>query len=127
VKDAEANAEADRERKEKVEVKNQADTLVYQANKQVAEFADKVPAADKEKIEGLIKSLEEAIAADNTEQMKTLTPELQQALYAIGTSMYQQAGAEAPDGGAGPDADAGSGSSSGSEDDVIDAEFSESK
>jgi molecular chaperone DnaK len=131
VKDAEANADADRERKEKVEVKNQADTLVYQANKQVAEFADKVPAADKEKIEGLIKSLEEAIAADNTEQMKTLTPELQQALYAIGTSMYQQAGASgAPDGEGGGDADgpeASAGSSSGSEDDVIDAEFSESK
>jgi molecular chaperone DnaK len=129
VKDAEANAETDRERREKVEVKNQADTLVYQANKQVAEFADKVPVADKEKIEGLIKSLEEAIAADSTEQMKTLTGELQQALYAIGTSMYQQAGAgAAPDseGGAsgGPEAPSGS---SGSEDDVIDAEFSESK
>ncbi|WP_404783869.1 molecular chaperone DnaK [Altericista sp. CCNU0014] len=129
VKDAEVNAEADRERKEKVEVKNQADTLVYQAKKQVAEFADKVPAADKDKIEGLIGSLEEAIAADNTEQMKSLTGELQQALYAIGTSMYQQAGAA----GAAPDSDAGAGGpeasagSSGSEDDVIDAEFSESK
>jgi molecular chaperone DnaK len=128
VKDAEKNAEADRERREKIEVKNQADTLVYQAKKQVAEFGDKVSADDKSKVEGLISSLEEAIAADNTEQMKTLTGELQQSLYAIGTSMYQQAGA----GGAAPGGDdfsggaAPEGGSSG-DDDVIDAEFSESK
>jgi molecular chaperone DnaK len=127
VKDAEKNADVDRERREKVEVKNQADTLVYQAKKQVAEFGDKVSSTDKDKVEGLIKDLEEAIAADNTDRMKTVTGELQQSLYSIGTSMYQQAGAgEAP--GSDDDTSGGGGSSSGSsEDDVIDAEFSESK
>ncbi|NJM76304.1 MAG: molecular chaperone DnaK [Acaryochloridaceae cyanobacterium RU_4_10] len=126
VKDAEKNADVDRERREKVEVKNQADTLVYQAKKQVAEFGDKVSSTDKDKVEGLIKDLEEAIAAENTDRMKTLTGELQQSLYSIGTSMYQQAGAgDAP----GPDNDTSDGGSSSgsSDDDVIDAEFSESK
>jgi molecular chaperone DnaK len=125
VKDAEKNAETDRERREKVEVKNQADTLVYQAKKQVAEFGDKVSSTDKDKVEGLIKDLEEAITADSTDRMKTLTGELQQSLYSIGTSMYQQAGAgDAP----GPDdAPGGDGSGGSSDYDVIDAEFSESK
>jgi molecular chaperone DnaK len=126
VKDAEKNADVDRERREKVEVKNQADTLVYQAKKQVAEFGDKVSSTDKDKVEGLIKDLEEAIAAENTDRMKTLTGELQQSLYSIGTSMYQQAGAgDAPS----PDNDTSEGGSSSgsSDDDVIDAEFSESK
>jgi molecular chaperone DnaK len=126
VKDAEANADIDRERREKIEVKNQADTLVYQAKKQIEEFGDKVSAADKEKAETQVKALEDAIASDSTEQMKSLTAELQQTLYAIGTSMYQQAGAS----GAAPDAeDASSGadSSGSSNDDVIDAEFSETK
>jgi molecular chaperone DnaK len=127
VKDAESNADVDRERREKIEVKNQADTLVYQAKKQVEEFGDKVSSTDKEKAETQIKTLEDAIASDNTEQMKTATTELQQTLYAIGTSMYQQAGAS----GAAPDAEGApsdaANSSGSSNDDVIDAEFSETK
>jgi molecular chaperone DnaK len=127
VKDAESNADIDRERREKIEVKNQADTLVYQAKKQIEEFGDKVSSADKEKAETQVKALEDAIASDSTEQMKSLTTELQQTLYAIGTSMYQQAGAS---GGAAPDAEdapSGSDSTGSSNDDVIDAEFSETK
>jgi molecular chaperone DnaK len=127
VKDAESNADADRERREKIEVKNQADTLVYQAKKQIEEFGDKVSSADKEKAETQVKALEDAIASDSTEQMKTVTAELQQTLYSIGTSMYQQAGAS----GAAPDAEGApndaADSSGSSNDDVIDAEFSETK
>ncbi|MGB8699058.1 MAG: molecular chaperone DnaK [Thermosynechococcaceae cyanobacterium] len=127
VKDAEANAETDRLRREKIEVKNQADTLVYQAKKQIEEFGDKVSGADKDKAEGLVKDLEAAIASDDTEKMKSATTELQQALYSIGTNMYQQAGAGAAPGpdGAAPGPDSPSGGSA--DDDVIDAEFSESK
>ncbi|MCG9893306.1 MAG: molecular chaperone DnaK [Thermosynechococcaceae cyanobacterium MS004] len=125
VKDAESNADADRERREKIEVKNQADTLVYQAKKQIEEFGDKVSAADKEKAENQVKALEDAIASENTEQIKTLTAELQQTLYSIGTSVYQQAEASAPS----PDGDGGSDASdsASANDDVIDAEFSETK
>jgi molecular chaperone DnaK len=134
VKEAEANASADKERREKIDRKNQADSLVYQAEKQLNELGDKVAAADKSKAEGLIKDLKEAIAADNDDKIKTLLPELQQALYSIGTSVYQQAGggAGAPGGGDynADDSDGsgstGTGTASGG-DDVIDAEFSETK
>jgi molecular chaperone DnaK len=118
VKDAETNAAADKERRERIDAKNQADSLAYQAEKQVNELGDKVPAADKEKIEGQIKDLKDAIASEDIDKIKSLTTELQQALYALSSNLYQQAGgAEAPtDGG-----DAGSGGG----EDVIDAEFSE--
>jgi molecular chaperone DnaK len=129
VKEAERNAATDKERREAIDRKNQADSLVYQAEKQLTELGDKVPAADKTKAEGLIKDLKEAVAAENDEKIKTLMPELQQTLYSIGTNIYQQAGAgagpegPAPGGGAGPTG----GTSSGGGDDVIDAEFSETK
>ncbi len=129
VKEAESNASADRERRERIDIKNQADSLAYQAKKQIQELGDKVPAADKAKLEGLIKDLEEASSKEDYDRIKTLTTELQEALYSVGSSIYQQAGGgEAgppPPGGSGG---ASSGGSSGSaDDDVIDAEFSETK
>lgn len=128
VKEAEANASTDKERREKIDRKNQADSLTYQAEKQLTELGDKVPEADKTKVEALVKDLREAVGKEDDEQIKTLTPELQQALYTIGTNLYQQAG---QDGGAGPGAGPGAGApgtdaaASGNADDVIDAEFSE--
>ncbi len=130
VKEAEANAAADKERREKIDLKNQADSLAYQAEKQLKEFGDKVPAADKTKVEGLIKDLRDAVTKEDFERIKSLTTELQQALYQIGASMYQQAGGQASgsDAGApGVGSQAAGGSSSGGDDDVIDAEFSETK
>ncbi len=127
VKEAEANASADKERREKIDRKNQADSLVYQAEKQLTELGDKIPEADKTKAEGLIKDLKDAIAQDDDDKIKSLTEELQQILYSIGSSVYQQAGG-AP--GATPGGDAGTppgGGTSGGSDDVIDAEFSESE
>lgn len=132
VREAESNANTDKERREKIDRKNQADSLVYQAEKQLNELGDKVSAADKSKAEGLIKDLKDALQKDDDNQIRTLMPELQQILYSIGTSVYQQAGgASAPGGdGAGPGpgaAGGGSAGSSGGGDDVIDAEFSETK
>jgi molecular chaperone DnaK len=128
VKEAEANAAVDKERREKIDRKNQADSLVYQAEKQIKELDGKISATDKSKAEGLIKDLKEALAQDNDDKIKTLMPELQQALYSIGTSVYQQAGAGAAGGGYSTDgpSDSGTGSAGGG-DDVIDAEFSETK
>ncbi|WP_375502003.1 molecular chaperone DnaK [uncultured Nostoc sp.] len=124
VREAEQNASSDKERREKIERKNQADSLAYQAEKQLQELGDKVPAADKTKVEGLVKELREAVAKEDDEQIKKLTPELQQALFAVGSNIYQQAG-----GGATPGAEPqdGGSTSSGSGDDVIDADFTESK
>ncbi len=125
VKEAEKNAAADRERREKIDRKNQADSLAYQAEKQLQELGDKVNAADKTKVEGLVKELREAISKEDDEQIKKLMPELQQALFAVGSNIYQQAGASASSAGAG--SSDGSTSSSGSGEDVIDADFTESK
>jgi molecular chaperone DnaK len=129
VQEAESNATADKERRERIDRKNQADSLSYQAEKQLGELGDKVPEADKTKVEGLIKDLREAVSQDNDEQIKTLMPELQQALYSISTNLYQQAGGAPEAGGPTPpgadEPNQGDGGSGG--DDVIDAEFSETK
>ncbi|MBD1891585.1 molecular chaperone DnaK [Coleofasciculus sp. FACHB-712] len=129
VKEAEQNASTDRERREKIDRKNQADSLVYQAEKQMADLGDKVPAADKSKVDGLVKDLRDAIAKEDDERIKTLTTELQQALYTIGTNIYQQAGGAgaAPGDGTGTPGGGGSSQSTGTGDDVIDADFTESK
>ncbi|MGP0129189.1 MAG: molecular chaperone DnaK [cyanobacterium endosymbiont of Rhopalodia musculus] len=131
VQEAEANAAADKERRDKIDRKNEADSLVYQADKQLKELGDKIPAADKTKAEGLISQLREAIDKEDEETIKTVMPDLQQLLYSIGTSVYQQAGGQTPPEGTTPGGQTGSsqgysGSSEGG-DDVIDAEFSETK
>jgi molecular chaperone DnaK len=128
VKDAEANATADKEKREKIDLKNQAETLIYQAEKQLGELGDKVGAEDKAKVEQFSAQLKEAVEKDDTATMKSVLEQLQQALYAAGAAVYQQAGAAgAPDGAPGGNGSSGNGSSAASTDDVIDAEFTESK
>ena len=126
VRDAEANASADKEKREKIDLKNQAETLVYQAEKQLGELGDKVGAEDKAKVESSSVKLKQAIESEDFDTIKSELETLQQALYAAGAAVYQNAAAA--DGAAAP---GGNGSSAGSAnanaDDVIDAEFSESK
>jgi molecular chaperone DnaK len=122
VKEAESNAATDKERRDAIERKNQADSLVYQAEKQLAELGDKVSAGDKAKAEGLIKDLKDAVAQENDEKIKTVMPELQQVLYTIGTNIYQQSGGATP----GADTTGTTGTNpNNAGDDVIDAEFSD--
>lgn len=125
VKDAETNASVDKEKRERIDTKNQAETLVYQAEKQLGELGDKVGAEDKAKVEASSTKLKEAIAKDDFDTMKSELETLQQALYAAGAAVYQQAGAAgaAPSG----DGNAAAGASGAASDDVIDAEFTESK
>ena len=126
VKDAESNAATDKEKREKIDLKNQAETLVYQSEKQLGELGDKVGAEDKAKVESSSAKLKEAIAKEDFDTMKSELETLQQALYAAGAAVYQQAaGAEA--GGAAPGGNGADAASSASSDDVIDAEFTESK
>ncbi|MCP9815519.1 molecular chaperone DnaK [Synechococcus sp. GreenBA-s] len=122
VKDAESNASADKEKRERIDLKNQAETLVYQSEKQLSELGDKVGAEDKAKVEGFAKTLKEAIEKEDYDTMKGTLEQLQQALYAAGAAVYQQAGAE---GAASPGGDGAGAGAAG--DDVIDAEFTESK
>lgn len=125
VKQAEQNAATDKERREKVDRKNQADTLAYQAEKQIADLGDKVPDADKSKVEGLVKDLRDAVSQEDDERIKTLMPELQQTLYSIGTNLYQQGGGDTTAGGPSPDGSSATGATG--SDDVIDADFTETK
>ena len=129
VKDAEANASADKEKREKIDLKNQAETLVYQAEKQMGELGDKVEADAKAKVEEKRTKLKEAVDKEDYDAMKTLLEELQQELYTVGASVYQQEGAAAGAGAPGADAGAAGNAGSGGDaaDDVIDAEFTETK
>ncbi len=124
VKDAETNASADKEKRERIDIKNQAETLVYQTEKQLGELGDKVDKDAKAKVESMRIQLKEATDKDDFETMKSLVEELQKELYSLGASVYQQANAasQAADGST-PD----SNNSADGNDDVIDAEFTESK
>ena len=121
VKDAEMNASADKEKREKIDIKNQAETLVYQSEKQIGELGDKVDEEAKGKVEEKRVKLKEAIEKDDYETMKTLVEELQQELYSLGASVYQQANA------ASQAADDSNADSKTDGDDVIDADFTETK
>jgi len=125
VREAESNATADKERRERIDRKNQADSQAYQIEKQLAELGDKVPPSDKTKIEGLLKDLREAIATEDDDRIKTLTTELQQAFYAVSSNLYQQAGG--PTDGPGGPTGGSTGGPTGGGDDVIDADFTEGK
>jgi len=116
VREAEMNAAADRERREKVDMKNQADSLAYQAERQIKDLGDKLPAADKNKIETLVKDLREAINQENWDRIKTLSNDLQQTLHTVNTNLYQQAGSSTS-----------TQARNSSDGEVIDADFSESK
>ncbi|MBR2463031.1 MAG: molecular chaperone DnaK [Spirochaetaceae bacterium] len=118
VKEAEANAEADKREREKVEVRNEADSLVYATEKSIGELGDKVNGADKQKIDDAIAALKRALEGDNVEEIKAKTEELKQASYKIAEEVYKQqqaAGAGAgPDmGGAGPDMGGATGNAGG--------------
>ena len=78
VKDAESNASADKEKREKIDLKNQAETLVYQTEKQLGELGDKIDAAAKSKVEEKSNALKEATSKEDYESMKKLLEELQQ-------------------------------------------------
>lgn len=133
VDDAQKFAEEDGKKREAVDVKNQADSMVYQAEKQLKEFGDKVPADIKTKVEGKITGLKDASAADDVEAMKKAMEELQTELMAVGQAVYSQGGApggpEAAPGGAGPaGGPAGEAPNKGKDDgNVVDAEFTDSK
>lgn len=123
VKEADRNAEEDRRRREQIDTKNMADSVAYQAEKQLQDLGDKVPPADKSRVEGLIRDLRQAIEQNNIDRMKSLTNEIQQALMQIGTAVYSQAGASPNDG----SNDGTSTDRQGGGEDVIDADFVEQR
>ncbi|TMG16699.1 MAG: molecular chaperone DnaK [Chloroflexi bacterium] len=124
VKDAEAHAEEDRKRKEEVEARNQADSLVYQAEKVLKDNADKIDAAIRSEVEGKIEPVKQAIKDNDVDRMRTTSQELAASMQKIGEAVYSQAQ------GAGAGAQSatgteGQGSGKSGDGDVVDADFKE--
>ncbi len=93
LKEAERYAEEDRRRRELAEARNEADNMIYSVERSLRELGDQVAPADRERIEGLIRQLKEAMGTDNTARIRQLTQELRQAALAIGQAVYQRAAA----------------------------------
>jgi len=123
VKEAEENAEADKKKREMVDARNQADSLVNETEKNLKEHSDKVPESDKNKIEADIEELKKVKDSDNLEAIKSKTEELVQSSLKLGEAIYKQS----PQGGAPQPDPSGAEPSSDKKDDdkVVDAEFEE--
>ena len=128
VEEAKSNEAEDQKRKEMADVRNSGDSLAYQAEKTLNELGDKVPAEDRERIEGKVKELREALEGDDLERIKQLTEEVQQASYALSQQLYAQEG-EGDETQPQPEAEAegegGSPPSGEEEGDVVEGEFRE--
>lgn len=126
VDEAARYAEEDKKRKDAVDAKNAGENMVFQCEKALADFGDKVSESEKADIQSKIDALKAANATDNTDDIKAKTEELQKAFYEVSQKVYQAAGAQAQqqDGGA---ADMGGSSDNGGNDgsDFVDADFSE--
>ena len=124
VKDAEANAETDKKKREEVDVKNQADSLVFQVEKNIKEHGDKISPEDKSKIEADLKDLKEALEKNEIETIKQKTQDLTQSSMKMGEAMYKdQQSSDAP--GAEQPKQEDNTSETKSDDDVIDADYEE--
>ncbi|MCY4401154.1 MAG: molecular chaperone DnaK [Candidatus Poribacteria bacterium] len=120
VKDAEAHAEEDKQKREEVETRNRADSLVYETEKNLKEFGDKVDDATKQKVNAGVERVKQALEANNNEEIKSATDDLMQIWHEASAQLYQQTA----------DADPGTGTppqDTPSEDappeDVVDAEY----
>lgn len=126
VREAEAYAEEDKKRRESVETKNQAESFVFQCEQSLNEFGDKVSDADKAPVKEKLETLKAAIAADNTDGIKSGLEDLQKAFYDLSSKVYQQTGGQpGMDPGAGMGGAQDMGGSQNVDDDVIDADFTE--
>ena len=125
VKEAEMNAEADKKKKEEAEVKNNAQSLISAADRIVKDFEGKISDSDKTKLEEQKKALKEALDTNKSnDELKKLSEDLQQTMYAISQAAYQQVQQETQQGQASGEAqDNSSSSEDKKDDDVIDAEY----
>ncbi|UBH07745.1 molecular chaperone DnaK [Macrococcus armenti] len=119
VKDAEANAEADKKRREEVDLRNEADQLIFATDKAIKDLEDKVEAADKEKAEAAKEDLKKALEGNDLEDIKTKKDALNEIVQGLSMKLYEQM-AQAQQGAEGAEGAA-------AQDDVVDAEFTEVK
>jgi len=128
IKDAEMHADEDRKKKELVEARNQADSLIYSTEKSIKDLGDKVDEAIKKKAQDAIEPLRKAMEGEDPEEIKRLSEALTQASHKLAEAMYQQAsqdGAAGAEGG--PQGGPQQGAAGGQQDDVVDADFEEVK
>jgi molecular chaperone DnaK len=127
VRDAESHAEDDRTRREEAEVRNQADTLVYQTEKLLKEQGDKFEGSEKDDVEAALKGVKDALAGTSVEEIKDATEKLVGVSQSFSQRLYEQASATASAGSAGaggPGGDgAGGAEDTSSDEDVVDAEI----
>ncbi len=131
VKDAELHAEEDKKKKELIEARNHADSMIYQTEKTMKDLGDKVDAETRQKVEAAIGPLKTAMEGDNADEIKRLSDELMQSSHKLAEAMYQQAADGQAASGAGPQqpppgADAQQ-TNANADDDVVDADFEEVK
>ncbi len=117
MRDAEQYAEEDHRRREDAETRNQAESLVYQTEKFIADNADKIPADAKSNVDGPLADLKKALEGDDTEAIKSAAEKVATASQALGTAMYAQAEHSAPS------SESGTGTSDSADEDVVDAEI----
>ncbi len=135
VKDAEMHAEDDRKRRELVEARNGADSLIYQTEKSIKDLGDKIDATTKSNVEAATEKLKKAMEGDDPEEINRLSEELTQTSHKLAEAMYQQAAGEGAGTEGGPTGDEGASGGGGGaesgrgggEDDVVDADFEEVK
>ena len=132
VRDAESHAEEDRKKRELIDTRNQADSMIYMTEKSLKEHGDKVDSAIRSSIESAIARTKTAMEGSDAQAIKNALEELQQASHKLAEAMYQQASASAGAGAgqgdyAGQGADAGARHAGRPEDDVVDADFEEVK
>jgi molecular chaperone DnaK len=123
--DAERHASEDKARREKIEVKNEADSAVYSSEKTLKDLGDKVSSDAKAKLEAAISDLKDAIRDDSTDAMKEKTAALTQVLYEVSSSVYSKENVNPGAGATGGDDH--SSHKSGGDDDIVDAEYEEVK
>ena len=128
IKDAEMHADEDRKKKELVEARNQADSLIYSTEKSIKDLGDKVDEAIKKKAQDAIEPLRKAMEGEDPEEIKRLSEALTQASHKLAEAMYQQASQEGAAGAeGGPQGGPQQGAAGGQQDDVVDADFEEVK
>ena len=127
VKEAEAFAAEDKKKKEEVEARNAADQMVYQTEKSMNEFGDKVTQADKDSVNPKLDALKEALKGTDVEAIKKAQEELQTAFYAVAERIYKEQGAAAQQAEAAQTDVQGEGTNAagGSDDNVVDADYTD--
>jgi len=121
VKDAELHAEEDRKKRELIDARNMADSLVYTTEKSVTEAGDKVDEETKQNINQAVENLKKVMEGEDTEEIKRLSDELTQASHKLAEALYAQASQQQ----AAADDQAAGGADGGKDDDVVDADFEE--